>query len=126
MTIDTLQRARSAARIMIDKSAQDLCIMDVRELTSFADFFIICSGRSVRQVQSIAEHTLLTLKREDIKPIGVEGKRDSEWMLLDYGDIVIHIFHEPLREFYDLEGLWSEARRVQPKEGDVPLHRGPN
>ena len=111
---------------MKDKNAQDVCIMDVRKLTSFADFFIICSGRSVRQVQAIAEHTLLTLKREHIRPIGVEGDRNSEWMLLDYGDMVIHIFHAPVREFYDLEGLWSEAGRVQAEEGDEPVHGKPH
>ena len=60
-----------------------------------------------------------------MRPLGVEGKRDSEWMLLDYGDIVIHIFHEPVREFYDLEGLWSEARRVHTEEGDDPVQRSP-
>lgn len=100
--------------------------MDVRGLTTFADFFVIGSGRSVRQVQSIAEHTLLTLKQEDIRPIGVEGNRDSEWMLLDYGDVVIHIFSEPVREFYDLEGLWSEAIRIRTEEGDERVRRSPH
>jgi len=99
--------------------------MDMRGLATFVDFFVIASGRSVRQVQAIAEHTLLTLKQENIRPIGVEGKRDSEWMLLDYGDVVIHIFYEPIRKFYDLEGLWSEAGRVRAEEDEERVQPSP-
>lgn len=100
----------------LGKKAMDLVILDVRELTSFADAFIICSGRSHRQVSAIAENIQLDLKKHGIKPLSVEGKREGHWVLLDYGHVIIHIFYEPVREFYDLEGLWIEADKITPKD----------
>jgi len=86
--------------------------LDVRELTSVADAFLICSGRSNRQVTAIAESVHRTLKKKGIKPLSVEGKSEGQWVLMDYGDVVIHIFYETVREFYDLDGLWRDARAV--------------
>ena len=94
------------------KKAMGLVILDVRELTSFADAFIICSGRSHRQVSAIAEHIQLDLKKHGIKALSVEGKREGHWVLLDYGHVIIHIFYEPVRNFYDLEGLWIDAEKI--------------
>ena len=95
------------------KKAMDLVVLDVRELTSVSDIFIICSGRSNRQVSAIAEHIQVNLKKHDIKPLSVEGKREGHWVLLDYGHVVIHVFYEPVRAFYDLEGLWIDAKRIE-------------
>jgi ribosome-associated protein len=95
------------------KKAQKVVVLDVHELTSIADVFIICSGRSNRQVTAIAEHIQADLKTHNIRPLSVEGTQDGHWVLLDYGHVVIHVFYEPVRGFYDLEGLWSDAPRIQ-------------
>ena len=100
---------------MLEKKAQDLVILDVRILSSFTDFFLICSGQSHRQVQALSRHVDDTLRREGLKPLGVEGQEEGNWVLLDFNDVIIHIFYQPWREFYDLEGLWSEAGRLAPE-----------
>lgn len=92
--------------------ATDLAVLDVKELTSIADTLIICSGRSHRQVVAIAESIQNDLKKYGVKPLGVEGEKEGHWVLLDYGYVIIHVFHEPVRSFYDLEGLWVDARRL--------------
>jgi len=97
----------------LGRKALGLVVLDVRELTSVADVFIICSGRSNRQVTAIADHIQTDLKKHRIRPLSVEGKKDGLWVLLDYGHVVIHVFYEPLRNFYDLEGLWVDAKRLE-------------
>ncbi|MCJ7774334.1 MAG: ribosome silencing factor [Desulfobacterales bacterium] len=96
----------------LGKKAGDLIALDVRKITSFTDVFIICSGRSNRQVSAIAEHIHLDLKKHGIRPLSVEGMKEGHWVLLDYGHIIIHVFYQPVREFYDLEGLWSDAEKI--------------
>lgn len=100
-------------RAILGKKALDLVILDVRQLTSITDVFIICSGRSNRQVTAIAEYIQVSLKEKGIKPLSVEGKREGHWVLLDYGHVIIHIFYEPVRDFYDLEDLWIDAEKIQ-------------
>ena len=95
------------------KKAGDVVVLDVREITTIADVFIICSGRSNRQVTAIAEFIQTELKKHNLRPMSVEGKKEGHWVLLDYGHVVIHVFYEPVREFYDLEGLWVDAKRIQ-------------
>jgi ribosome-associated protein len=97
---------------VLDRKAMQVVALDVRELTSIADAFIICSGRSNRQVSAIAEHIERQLRGHKIKPLSVEGTAEGHWVLMDYGHVVIHVFFDPVREFYDLEGLWSDARRI--------------
>jgi len=87
-------------------------VLDVADLTSYADVFIICSGRSNRQVSAIADFIKTDLKKHKIKPLSVEGTKNGHWVLLDYGHVIIHVFYEPVREFYDLEGLWADAERI--------------
>jgi len=99
----------------LGKKAIDLVVLDVRKLSSIADVFIICSGRSNRQVSAIAEHIQVDLKKHGIKPLSVEGKKEGHWVLLDYGHVIIHVFYEPIRSFYDLEGLWIDADRIKTK-----------
>jgi ribosome-associated protein len=84
-------------------------VLEVKELCSFADYFIICAGTSRRHVLALAQHLEEVLAQAGIKPLGVEGSQEGLWVLLDYNDVVIHIFLQALREFYHLEGLWSEA-----------------
>jgi ribosome-associated protein len=96
----------------LGRKAKDLTLMDVSQLTSVADVFLICSGKSNRQVSAIAEHIVTDLKARGIKPLSVEGMREGHWVLLDYGHIVIHVFYEPVRGVYDLEGLWADAGRI--------------
>jgi ribosome-associated protein len=94
------------------RKAQQLVILDVGDLTSVADAFLICSGKSNRQVTAIADYVQRDLKEQGRRPIHIEGKKEGHWVLMDYGDVIIHVFYEPLRRFYDLEGLWSDAKRI--------------
>lgn len=107
------EKAILCAQAAVSFKALDLVLLDVTGLSSFADFFVICSGKSSRQVQGIAENVEARLKSSRFRPMGVEGQREGQWILMDYGDVILHIFYEPVRAFYDLESLWSEARRVR-------------
>jgi ribosome-associated protein len=98
-----------------EKKTLNLIVLDVRDLTSIADVFIICSGRSNRQVNAIADSIVAKLKKHKIKPLSVEGTGEGHWVLLDYDHVVIHVFYEPVREFFDLEGLWADAKRITPR-----------
>ena len=100
---------------VLGKKADAVVALDVRGLTSIADTFIICSGRSNRQVNAIAEHVERFLKDNGIHPLSVDGRQEGHWVLMDYGDIIIHIFYEETRNFYDLEGLWVDAKRISAK-----------
>ncbi len=94
------------------KKAEGIVVLDLRGLTSIADFFIICSGRSNRQVSAIADQIERFLKQKGVRPLSVDGKKDGHWVLMDYGDVIIHVFYEETRSFYDLEGLWMDADRI--------------
>ncbi len=87
-------------------------LLEVKELCSFADYFIICSGGSKRQVAALAEHLEEELAKVKVEPLGVEGIQEGLWVLMDYNTVVVHIFYQELREFYDLEGLWAEALKT--------------
>jgi ribosome-associated protein len=99
-------------KAILGRKATNVVVLDVADLTSYADVFIICSGRSNRQVSAIADFIKTDLKKHKIKPLSVEGAKDGHWVLLDYGHVIIHVFYEPVREFYDLEGLWYDAERI--------------
>jgi len=107
---DTLQQQCLAA--LAGKKAVNIVALDVHSLTSVADTFILCSGGSNRQVAAIAEHVRRELKKSGVSPLAAEGLKEGHWALLDYGEVVLHVFYEPVREFYDLEGLWADARRL--------------
>ncbi len=113
---EQIQDAVEAAR---GKKALDLVVLDLRALQSFTDFFVICSGQNVRQVQAIADAVEDTLKKADVKPAHVEGFERAEWVLLDYFDFIVHVFSTERREFYALERLWGSAERL-----DVPDESG--
>lgn len=104
--------ARRIAGLALDKKALDVTLVDVRGKTSYADYFVIASGESDRQVAAIAEHIESTLKAEkQLRTVGTEGRETGNWVLLDYGDVVAHLFYSEQRAFYDLDGLWADARR---------------
>jgi ribosome-associated protein len=111
-TADSIwERAVLCAEAALDKKGTDLVVLDVREHTSIADYFVIVSGRSDTQVRSIAEHVEDVCRKAGYRKLAVEGLRHGQWVLLDFGDVVVHVFYAPVREFYDLERLWSEAPR---------------
>ena len=110
-----LDQARivTALRAAGDKKAVEPVVLDLRELASFTDYFVIASGTNARQVQAIADEIVERLKDEGTRPERVEGHRTAEWVLIDYGDFLVHVFEAKARRFYDLERLWREAARVE-------------
>ena len=112
----TLEKARLCLEIIQERKAIDPVLMEVGRLTSFTDYFLVASGNSSRQVQAISQHMARRLREEGFKPFAIEGEQEGHWVLMDYGDVVIHVFYQPVREFYDLEGLWTEAPRVDSDE----------
>ena len=97
---------------VLEKKTESVLALDVSGLTSVADAFIIGSGSSSRQVKSIADSVKKSLSKKGKKPLSMDGEKEGTWVLLDYGDVVIHLFYEPVRRFYDLEGLWMDAPRI--------------
>ena len=103
---------RAAAEAAVSKKASDLVALDLRTLSGVADYFLICSGSSEPQVKAIAEEVEDQLRARGAKPWHVEGREGRRWVLLDFVDVVVHVFHEKTREYYLLERLWGDARRV--------------
>ena len=111
--IGSWEKALLVTRFALEKKARDLVVMEVRDVTSIGDYFIICAGSSDRQVQSIAQGIEENLSEAGHPPLSVEGVQRGHWVLMDFSDVIVHIFYEPVREFYDLEGLWGHAPRVE-------------
>ena len=107
-----------AAELALDRKAQDVTLLDLRNLSTATDFFLIATGRSDTHVSAIADHLIDELKKEGVRPAGVEGLRGGRWVLVDYVDVVVHIFHPAAREFYQLERLWGDAplRVLEPQQ----------
>jgi ribosome-associated protein len=110
--LDLPVEVRRAAELLLDRKAHDVSLLDLRGISTATDFFLIASGRSDTHVTAIADHLIDELKQEASRPAGVEGLRAGRWVLVDYVDFVVHVFHPAAREFYQLERLW----------GDAPLH----
>jgi ribosome-associated protein len=110
--MEALDKARLCLRIIKERKAVDPVLFEVGTLTSITDYFLIASGNSIRQVQAITRHLTKRMREESFRSQGSEGEQEGNWVLMDYGDVVIHIFYQPIREFYDLEGLWIEAPRI--------------
>lgn len=111
--ISSWEKALLLTRFALEKKAYDLVVMEVRDVTSIADYFIVCSGRSDRQVQSIAQGIEEQTGRVGISPLSIEGANRGHWVLMDFSDVIVHIFYEPVRKFYDLDGLWGDAPRAE-------------
>ncbi len=102
----------TAISALEDKKARNIRAIDIKELTTVADYFVIASGTSVPHIKSLADNVEEQLSEKGVKPINIEGYRSARWILLDYNDIVIHIFHEDDREYYGLERLWQDGRDI--------------
>ena len=119
--LESEQDARAIAMMAAEKKAEDIVVLRVRELVQYTDWFVICSGRSDRQVAAIRDH----LKRQTrnnlaLRHTSIEGDGTNQWVIIDYGDVVVHIFFDPVREYYQLEGLWADAPQL---ELDLPADR---
>src|SRR5262249_60673914 len=113
-------RVRAAVAAAEDRQAIDLKVLHLGEISGFTDYFLICSGTNERQVQAIADAVEERLRAERVRPLHVEGYNRAQWVLLDYGDLIVHVFQEQPRSFYALERLWSDAPDVS---GDFRSHR---
>jgi ribosome-associated protein len=107
------EKAAFTSRIAADKKAMDVVVLDMRDASSITDYFLICSGGSERQVQAIADAIDEQLTQSGIESLGVEGYREGRWILMDYGDVIVHVFSQETREFYDLERLWANAAKIE-------------
>ena len=115
MRLPGWERALECTRAALDRKAYDLVVLETGGVSSVADYFVICSGRSDTQVQAIADAIEEHLRGQGVRPIAIEGRTRGQWVLLDYGDVVVHVFYVPVRQFYDLERLWARAPR-----GELP------
>jgi ribosome-associated protein len=97
-----------------DAKTQNIAVLDVRKISDFTDYMVIATGTSNRHVQSSADKVVETLRGRDVRPVGIEGKQLGDWVLIDFGDVVVHVMREQTRDFYNLEKLWSDAKRVEP------------
>lgn len=104
--------AMRAVEAALEKKALEPVLLDVREMASYTDFILIVSARSDRQIQAIADNIVESYKRDGKRVLGTEGSGQGHWTLLDFGDVICHVFYHPIREYYDLESLWSDAERV--------------
>ena len=110
MTDPIQQRVRTAVQAAVNKKAFDLAVLSVGELTSIADFFVLCSANTERQTQAIADSVMEKVRaQESVKPLLVEGTTPGRWILIDYGDFIVHVFTEECRRYYGLERLWGDA-----------------
>jgi ribosome-associated protein len=106
------EKAALTSRVASDKKAMDVVLLAMRDVSSITDYFLICSGGSERQVQAIADGIDEALSLAGIAALGMEGYREGHWVLMDYGDVIVHVFSQDRRDFYDLEHLWANAPRV--------------
>jgi ribosome-associated protein len=109
--VDTRDKAHECGRLALDKKAKDVLILELSGLTDITDFFVLASGTSERHVKTICDGIEQGMKEKGLKALSVEGYDEGRWVIIDYGDTMIHVFQEPLRELYDLENLWIEAKR---------------
>jgi len=108
------QRALLCSEYALDRKALDVKVLHISKLSSLADYLVLATGTSDRQVQAIAESVRLGLKQNhDLQPLAIEGMNEGRWVLLDYGDVMVHVFQQEVRSFYDLDGLWSEAAELE-------------
>lgn len=110
--IGSRDTALLCVRYALEKKAQDVLVMDVSDTSSLADYFVLCSGRSDTQVQAITQSIEQNLDAEGVRARSIEGFTAGQWVLIDFADVIVHVFVEPVREFYDLERLWARAPRV--------------
>lgn len=121
-TVTTEQMKQLALTALEDLKAQDVQVMDVRGMTSITDVMIVASGTSDRHVKALADNVVEAVKKHGVEPIGVEGESSREWVLVDLGDVIVHVMHPQTRAFYNLEKLWTvgEEKRLAFRKADKP------
>jgi ribosome-associated protein len=110
--VDTAQLAKVAADTAYDKKASDVLLLDIRDVTTIADYFVVCTGNNTRQIQAVADALEEELDTQGVAMLHREGQAEAGWILLDFGDVIVHIFGTKEREYYRLERLWNEAKTV--------------
>lgn len=110
--MQTLDKAKLCLKIIKERKAISPALLEVGKLTSIADYFLVASGNSSTQVKAITRHLQTKMREAGFRAYGIEGEQEGHWVLMDYGDVVTHLFYHPFREFYDLEGLWIEAPKI--------------
>jgi ribosome-associated protein len=108
-----LSLARLCAAAALDKKAEDLSLLHLADLCSYTDYCLLASAASARQVGAVAANVRLILKKAGVKPLSVSGLQEGQWALLDFGAVIVHVFYRPVREYYDLDSLWADARREE-------------
>jgi ribosome-associated protein len=119
--VDTKEKAMLAGKFADEKKGLDVSVIELKGLTDIADYFVIASGTSERHVRTILEHIEKSMKDSGVKPYSVEGREQGRWVIIDYQNVIIHIFLEQLRELYDLESLWIEAKRYRVERENTQL-----
>jgi len=117
MVTDSKTKSLLCLNAALEKKALDPVLLELKGAASFTDYFLLCSGKSDRQVQAIAQGIEEALKKKGVRPFGQEGITGGKWILMDYEDVVVHIFLEPVSKFYDLEGLWIDVPRIDLQKG---------
>jgi ribosome-associated protein len=121
MPLKSKDLAIQAAEAALEKKALDVTVLDLSGLTVIADYFVICSGESTTQVKAVAEFIEQEFAQKRIRPLGIEGVAHSHWILLDYGDVIIHVFEKETRAYYNLEKLWMDAKVVEINEDKIDM-----
>jgi ribosome-associated protein len=117
MATDSKTKSLLCLKAALEKKALEPVLLEMKGISSVTDYFLLCTGKSDRQVQAIARGIEEALEKKGIRLFGQEGRSQGKWILMDYNDVVIHIFLEPTRKFYDLEGIWMDAPRIEFKPG---------
>ncbi|MFQ5597529.1 MAG: ribosome silencing factor [Nitrospiria bacterium] len=125
---DAKDKALRIGQIVRSKHAEEIVLFQVSELTSLADFFVICSAESEPQIRAIAESVETRLTQEGMRPLSVEGREAAHWVLIDYGDVILHIFKNDTRTFYNLDSLWGDAPQtvLGDAKAELPIKKGGN
>ena len=111
--LETIAKLKAIIEAVSEKKAKDTEILQLTGLTIMTDYFVICSGESTTQVRTIVDHVEEQLRKAGIKPSGIEGYSNSRWVLMDYGDVIVHVFEEETRQYYEIEKLWIDAPRIE-------------
>ncbi len=116
--MEAKEKALLAGELASQKKAEDIVVLEMKKVTNLTDYFVICSGTSSVHLEAVTDGIIEGLAREKIKPLGTEGSRASNWFLIDYGDVIIHVFREEARIFYRLENLWGDTKKVRLKKAE--------
>lgn len=112
--MESKEKASLIAKVLDDRKASDLVVLDMERISLLADYFLLATGRTARQTKALMGYVDEAMSKEGFEPLNIEGRSEGEWILLDYGDVVVHLFTPRQREYYNLERLWKDAPRMDP------------